>query len=118
MKHLDKLGIVGSLIAALCCLGVPAVLSIFAAIGLGFLINDAVLLPLLGLFLLITLIGLFSGYRSHRKKAALIVGLVSTVVMFLFLFIFPPITYIGLVGLIAASVLNVWHQRTRETVES
>jgi len=112
MKHLDKLGIVGSLIAALCCLGVPAVLSIFAAIGLGFLINDAVLLPLLGVFLLITLIGLFSGYRLHRKKAALIVGLVSAVVMFLFLFIFPPITYIGLVGLIAASLLNVWLRRT------
>ena len=47
MKHLDKLGVVGSLIAALCCLGVPTVLSIFTAIGLGFLINDAVLLPLL-----------------------------------------------------------------------
>ena len=112
MKHLDQLGIVGSLIAALCCLGVPAVLSIFAAIGLGFLINDAVLLPLLALFLLITLIGLFSGYRSHPKKTAL--GFVSAVVMFLFLFIFPPITYIGLVGLIAASVLNVLHQRTRK----
>ncbi|MBI1930357.1 MerC domain-containing protein [Candidatus Poribacteria bacterium] len=115
MKHLDKLGIVGSLIAALCCLGVPAVLSIFTAIGLGFLINDAILLPLLALFLLITLVGLFAGYRSHLRKAALIVGLVSAVVMFLFLFIFSPITYIGLVGLIAASVLNVWHQRTRET---
>jgi len=114
MKHLDKLGIVGSLIAALCCLGVPAVLSIFAAIGLGFLINDAILLPLLAVFLLITLVGLFSGYRSHRKKVALIVGLLSAVVMFLFLFIFPPITYLGLAGLIAASVLNVWHQRTCE----
>ncbi len=114
MKHLDKLGIVGSLIAALCCLGVPAVLSIFAAIGLGFLINDAILLPLLALFVLITLIGLFSGYRSHRKKAALNLGLVSAVGMFLFLFIFPPITYLGLAGLIAASVLNVWHQRTCE----
>ena len=114
MKHLDKLGIIGSLIAALCCLGVPAALSIFAAIGLGFLLNDAVLLPLLAVFLLITLVGLFSGYRSHRKKTALIVGIVSAVVMFLFLFIFPPITYIGLVGLIAASVLNVLHQRIRE----
>ena len=115
MKHLDKLGIIGSLIAALCCLGVPAALSIFAAIGLGFLLNDAVLLPLLAVFLLITLVGLFSGYRSHRKKTALIVGIVSAVVMFLFLFIFPPITYIGLVGLIAASVLNVLHQRSYES---
>ena len=114
MKHLDKLGIVGSLIPALCCLGVPAVLSIFTAIGLGFLINDAVLLPLLALFLLITLIGLYTGYRVHRKRTALVLGFVSTIVTFLFLFVFPPITYIGIVGLIAASILNVWHQRTYE----
>ena len=111
MKHLDKLGIVGSLITALCCLGVPAVLSILAAIGLGFLINDAILLPSLALFLVITLIGLFFGYRSHQKKVAVSLGLISAIVMFLFLFIFPPITYVGVVGLIAASVLNIRYQQ-------
>jgi hypothetical protein len=29
--HLDKIGIVGSFIAAACCLGLPAILSIVAA---------------------------------------------------------------------------------------
>ena len=115
MKHLDKLGIVGSLIAALCCLGVPAILSIFAAIGLGFLINDVVLLPLLALFLFVTIIGLFSSYSIHQKKPALIIGLASAIVIFSFLFVFPPITYLGIAGLIIASVLNVWHQRTHRT---
>jgi len=38
-KHTDKVGIAGSIFAALCCLGFPALLSILSAIGLGFLIN-------------------------------------------------------------------------------
>jgi hypothetical protein len=38
-RHLDKIGVGGSLFAALCCLGFPALLSILSAIGLGFLIN-------------------------------------------------------------------------------
>ena len=45
--HIDKIGILGATFAALCCLGISAVLSIVSAIGLGFLIHDAVLLPLL-----------------------------------------------------------------------
>jgi mercuric ion transport protein len=44
--HLDKIGIVGSFIAAACCLGIPAVLSIVAASGLGFLIKDTYLRPI------------------------------------------------------------------------
>ncbi len=38
--HLDKFGIVGSFVAGACCLGLPAVLSVVAAVGLGFLIKD------------------------------------------------------------------------------
>jgi mercuric ion transport protein len=35
--HLDKVGITGATIAALCCLGLPTILSILTAIGLGFI---------------------------------------------------------------------------------
>ena len=107
-----KTGLVSALIASSCCI-LPSLL-ILAGIGsIGFLINDVVLLPLLALFLFVTIIGLFSSYRIHQKKPALIIGLASTAVMFLF--VFPPITYLGIVGLITASVLNVWHQRTHQT---
>ena len=60
-NHLDKLGVIGSFVAALCCLGMPAVVSIVASIGLGFLINNALLFPLMVFFLLVTLIGLYLG---------------------------------------------------------
>jgi mercuric ion transport protein len=38
-KHTDRVGVVGSMFTALCCLGVPALLSILSAIGLGFLME-------------------------------------------------------------------------------
>jgi mercuric ion transport protein len=38
-KHTDKVGVVGSVFTALCCLGIPALLSILSAIGVGFLME-------------------------------------------------------------------------------
>jgi uncharacterized RDD family membrane protein YckC len=49
-RHLDKIGVGGSLFAALCCLGFPALVSILSAIGLGFLINDDILRPMMIVF--------------------------------------------------------------------
>jgi hypothetical protein len=51
VRYLDRIGVGGSLFAALCCLGFPALVSLLSAIGLGFLMNDAILIPLLILFL-------------------------------------------------------------------
>lgn len=59
MRYLDRIGVGGSIFAALCCLGFPALLSTLSAIGLGFLVNDAILVPLLILFLGITIAGLY-----------------------------------------------------------
>jgi mercuric ion transport protein len=108
-NHLDKFGIVGSFVAALCCLGVPAVVSIVAAIGLGFLIKDAILLPLMAVFLLVTLIGLYLGYRAHRQVWPLAIGLVSSFVAVFFIFAHTVslMAYLGMAGLVLASVLNV-----------
>src|SRR6266545_6303326 len=78
-RHLDKIGVGGSLFAALCCLGFPALLSIISAIGLGFLIRDAVLMPLLLAFLVLTLVGLFLGMRHHHQPWALVLGVVGAI---------------------------------------
>lgn len=81
LHYADKIGLGGSIFTALCCLGFPALLSILSAIGLGFLINDAILLPLLSIFLVITLWGLFSGIRYHGKPQAFFVGLISSFIL-------------------------------------
>ncbi len=112
-NQLDKLGVVGSFLAAACCLGLPAIVSIFAALGLGFLINDAVLLPLLLVFLALTLFGLFQGYQRHKRVWPLVVGAVSALaaVVFIFVAFSASLAYIAVAGLVAASVLNVLAQR-------
>jgi mercuric ion transport protein len=108
-KHTDKVGVVGSVFTALCCLGVPAVLSILSAIGLGFLINDAVLLPLLIIFLLVTLLGLALGMREHHRAPAFILGIISAICVFVFIFVtFSKILAgVSVVGLVIATILNV-----------
>lgn len=109
-RHLDKFGVGGSVFAALCCLGFPALLSILSAIGLGFLINDAILLPLLIAFLLVSLGGLYLGVRGHGSWLAFIVGAVSAAVTFVFIFVaYNPISAgTGISGLVIASLLNGW----------
>ncbi|MBI2818108.1 MAG: MerC domain-containing protein [Acidobacteria bacterium] len=106
MEHLDKLGVGGSLVAAACCLGLPAAVSILGALGLGFLIHDAILLPLLLVFLALTLTGLWLGYKVHRKIGALMLGGISAVILFVSIFVYAPIAYVAVAGLLAASVLN------------
>jgi len=50
-RQVVKIGVAGSLFgsffAGLCCLGLPALVAIFSAFGLGFLINNAIVQPLL-----------------------------------------------------------------------
>lgn len=109
-RHLDKVGIIGSLFAALCCLGFPALVSIVSAIGLGFLIKDAVLVPLLIASLIIAFVGLFLGMRHHHRPWALILGGISAILTFIGVGVRPSglVAGIGIAGLIVASVLNVW----------
>lgn len=106
-SHLDKLGVGGSFVATVCCLGLPAAVSVLGALGLGFLINDAILLPLLLVFLALTLTGLWFGYKVHRKTGALVLGGISAVVLFVSIFVYAPIAYAAVAGLVAASGLNV-----------
>jgi mercuric ion transport protein len=107
--HLDKLGVIGSFVAALCCLGAPGAFSIVASIGLGILIKDAILLPLMVLFLLVTVIGLYLGYRSHRRVSPLILGIVSSLIALFFVFghTVTVMAYLAMASLVLASILNV-----------
>lgn len=107
--QLDKLGVVGTFIAGACCLGLPAVLSIVTAVGLGFLIKDAILLPLMVVFLAVSLFGLYLGYRVHRRPWALVLAGVSAVAAFFFIFVHTInfAAYLAIAGLVVASVFNV-----------
>lgn len=75
----------------------------------GFLINDAILGPLLVVFLLVTLWGLWSGWRRHGRLGPLALGSVAGIALFVFAFLAPSALLAGLsiAALVAASVLNV-----------
>ena len=108
-RHLDKIGVGGSLFAALCCLGFPAVLAILSALGLGFLVNDAVLIPLLVAFLGVTLWGLYLGERHHDNWMPFFIGMAGAALSFASIWVGSGLLAgVGIAVLIAASLLNVW----------
>lgn len=112
-RHLDKIGVGGSLFAALCCLGFPALVSILSAIGLGFLINDDILRPLMVVFLLVAILGLALGMRHHGRPWALILAILSAVTLYMSIYVsFNDVTAgLSVAGLVIASLLNVFLRR-------
>lgn len=110
------IGTVGATVSALCCLGTPAVVSLVAALGLGFLINDAVLIPLLIGSLIVLLWGLTTAWRRHQRPAALMIGGAAAPLLVVFSVVAPspPMAYLAIAALVGASVLNaVWMRRAR-----
>ena len=81
------------------------------AIGAGFLINDAFLIPVyLGLLALSVWL-LYSTSRSHGNLAPFWTGLAGAVVAFAGLWILPALVYAGLAALISGSVWDYWNAR-------
>ena len=64
-RRLLQTGIIGTIVTAICCF-TPLLVITFGALGLSACIGviDLVLLPLLGIFILITLYGLWKKFRS------------------------------------------------------
>lgn len=105
MKELLKQfsSVAGAGFAGACCLGVTGALSLLSAIGAGFLVNDAFLIPLyLGLLVLSVWL-LYSSARSHSNLAPFWVGLAGALVAFAGLWILPGLVYVGLAVLVAGS---------------
>jgi mercuric ion transport protein len=107
--YFDKIGPLGTLFTALCCIGTPALLAFLSSMGLGFIINDAILLPLLVLFLAVSIMGLYYSYKGHGYRRPLILGGASSLFILIFVYgwFLKPLVYLGLAGLIAASVWNI-----------
>jgi mercuric ion transport protein len=103
----------GAGFAAACCLGVTAAISVLTAIGAGFLVNDAFLIPL---YVLLLALSLWLLYRSAKVHGGLIpfwAGLAGAAAALAGLWISPIIVYAGLLAIIAGNVGDFLRARRR-----
>ncbi len=99
-------GSLGSAFAAACCAGIPAVLGALSAVGLGFLVNDLILFPLLALFFGLGLWGLWDGVSRHGLRGVLVLGGIGAALMVVGI-VFQPLTYVGAAAMIGTALWNV-----------
>lgn len=113
--QLDKVGVLGSIFAALCCIGTPALLAFLSSIGLGFLIHDIVLLPLLAGFLILTGYGLAVSKNRHGRKEPLMIYGISSALIMITIWFSSVGVIVGMVGLSLSTILNIVYQKSCET---
>ena len=100
--HLKSVGFLGSLFSLLCCLGFGPLIVLLSAIGAGFLVNDAVLAPLLLVFLVVGGLGLRATYRRHGRISPLVLHISSAAVVLVFTFVVFAVSlvWLGITGLL------------------
>lgn len=113
--HSDKWGPLGSVVAALCCLGLAPVLGALSAVGLGFLIHDAILIPLLALFLAVSVWGVRRDRARHSHAGPYLLSAFAAITTLAGLWISAAVVGAGLVALVAASLWNFHLVRLKST---
>lgn len=106
--HMDKAGILGVILSHLCCVGIGANISFFAAIGAGFLMSNAVRMPIVTISLIVSMLGIFISYLRHRNIFPFVISVISSVAILVFSFAMrlDILVYAGIAGLIGASGYN------------
>lgn len=110
----DTWGPVASLITLACCLGLAPIITALTAVGLGFLINDLILIPLLVLFLGLTLWQLHRDRSRHGASGPLAAAWPGSVLAVAGLWIAPAAAWIGIAALIAGALWNLLLVRRRK----
>ncbi len=118
-------GLLGAIVAAACCLGVPVILSTLGAVGLGFIVHDAYLMPLFVGFVGLSLWMLYRSARRHGDRRpfwlSLAGGLVGSVALWFMvtgLYPLPWLVYASLFVLIAGSVWDFVNGRRQPACET
>ncbi len=110
-------GIGGTLLpVGLCPACWPAYAGVLSALGVGFLLKTAYLLPVTAVFLLFAAGALAFRARSRRGYGPFVIGLAASAIALIgkFVFVSDVAMYGGIVLLMAASVWNAWPQRATD----
>ena len=112
----DGAGVLGAILAALCCAGTPIIVSALAAAGLSFLRRDAILWPLMLGSLAVAQWGFWRGRQAHHKPGPFVLGMLGAASLALGVIVVhgPPamsMIYSGAITLVLATTWNVWARR-------
>ena len=108
-------GSVAALLPSILCPACwPVYAGMLSAVGLGFLMQSRYLFPITAVLLGVALYALLPRRRARSRWGPLVLGLVGIAAIFVgkFIFAFAPATYVGVAGLIGASLWNAWVSRT------
>ena len=91
----------------------PAYGGLLSSLGLGFLLKTTYMLPITATFFGLAVFALAYRANTRRGYAPFILGTVSAalVIVFKFAYAFAPAAFLGLAGLVAASLWNAWPRR-------
>jgi mercuric ion transport protein len=108
----DSAGVIGAVLAALCCMGAPIIVGALTAVGLGWIRSDAILWPLMFLSLGVALGGLSSDRRRHRTAGPLVIASVGAIALVAgVVFVHGPparvLIYAGAIALVVATLWNI-----------
>lgn len=103
----DGAGVAGALFAAFCCAGAPVIVGALGAVGLAFLRNDAILLPLLALSLALAWWGFAKGRSQHGAAGPLVLGVLGGLGLVAGILTTKWLIGVGSVLLVGATVWNV-----------
>lgn len=106
-------GVLAAVFAALCCAGIPVIVGALSAVGLSFLRQDAILLPLLIVSLLIAIWGLAKGQPLHGSVWPLILGSAGGIALIAAITVFRPLLWPGAALILIAMIWNIAARRPR-----
>lgn len=104
VKQLGALFATG--VTGACCLGLPIILSALGSVGLGFLINDLILLPLFYGLLAWNLWMLYRRNQVHARRAPFWLAVVGAVLAGVTLW--TPLSLVVFVGLLLILAGSIW----------
>ncbi len=109
----------GALVSLLPSISCPACVAAYAGVvsslGLGFVLTERVLAPVILAFLVIGVAGVAWSSRSHRHAGPLAATLLGSVAAIAGRLVWriPPVLYVGIALLVAGSLWNLWLKRPR-----